>query len=208
MGGDNGGPLALADGGAGGGPGALDAHIEDDHVAVTLVHVGCAGSCATVQAVASGGRPPYSYVWEDGSTSAVRQLCPAADSGYVVKVTDTGTSGEFGHPAQTAQAAVTAQVLNCSDAGTGGDAGADGPAPGPDTVYWATWSAVTLGDPGAAQGTISPPGGDVAVSYTGRAVSGSAPTGQPSNWALGVMTFDPMSTYVSATVADGPPPSG
>ena len=154
MGGDDGGSLALADGGGGGGgPGALDAHIEDDHVAVTLVQVGCAGSCATVQAVATGGRPPYSYVWENGSTNAVRQLCPTADSGYVVKVTDTGTSGEFGHPAQTAQAAVTAQVLNCSDAGA--DAGADGAAPSAETVYWTTWSAVTLGNPGAAQGTIA-----------------------------------------------------
>ncbi|HEX4447057.1 MAG TPA: hypothetical protein VH044_09980, partial [Polyangiaceae bacterium] len=42
------------------GPGAFDAHVEDNHVTVTFVTLGCTNDCATVQAVGTGGYPPYS----------------------------------------------------------------------------------------------------------------------------------------------------
>ena len=48
----------------------------------------------------------------------------------------------------------------------------------------------------------------MAVSYTGSSDVRQRPDGSAEQLALGVVTFDPMSTYVSATVADGPSPSG
>ena len=95
----------------------LDAYIERGTVAVKLVTVSCAGDCATVQAVGTGGYPPYTFAWENGSTSAVRRVCPTADTDYSVRVTDSGGTGELPRPPQTAKASVTADVLACSDAG-------------------------------------------------------------------------------------------
>jgi hypothetical protein len=94
----------------------LDAHIEEGQVAVKLITLSCVGSCATVEAVGTGGHPPYTYRWEDGSTDPVRQVCPAADSSYSVNVTDTGVTGEVPTAAQTAHASVIAEVLTCPDA--------------------------------------------------------------------------------------------
>jgi hypothetical protein len=100
-------------------PAALDARIEEDGVRVTIVTVACAGDCATVEAVGTGGRPPYSFGWEDGSTVAQRRVCPSEGATYRVTVTDTGTSGEFARPPQKAEASVTGEVLACPDAGSG-----------------------------------------------------------------------------------------
>jgi hypothetical protein len=58
--GDDGGGGAFLNGDASTG-GALDAHIEEDHITVTIVAVNCAGAGADVQAVATGGVPPYSF---------------------------------------------------------------------------------------------------------------------------------------------------
>jgi hypothetical protein len=49
---------------------------------------------------------------------------------------------------------------------------------------------------------------DAQVAYTGEAVAGSAITGQPSTSGPYTVTFTPESTYLSDSVADGPPPSG
>src|SRR6185312_10835251 len=103
--------------------GALDAHIEEKGVQVKFVTVDCSGPCADVRAVATGGNPPYSFAWEDHSTSPTRHLCPAASTSYSVTVTDTGTSGELATPPQTAKAPLTGEVLACPDAG-GVDGGA------------------------------------------------------------------------------------
>jgi hypothetical protein len=111
-------------GDASGAEGGLDAYIAQGKVAVKLITLSCAGSCATVQAVGTGGSPPYSYIWENGTTNPVRQICPTADTGYSVSVTDTGESGELSRPSQTAKASVTADVLDCPDAGAV-DAGSD-----------------------------------------------------------------------------------
>lgn len=96
----------------------LDAYIEQGQVAVKLVTLSCAGDCATVQAVGTGGHAPYTYRWEDGSTNSVRRLCPTADAAYAVTVTDTGETGEFPRPEQTAHASLTANVLACPDGGS------------------------------------------------------------------------------------------
>ena len=112
-------------------PGALDAHIERSGIAITFVTLTCADGCADVKAVVTGGRPPYSFRWEDGSTSDARHVCPTASTAYAVTVTDTGSSGEFAQAPQTTQAALTARVLACPDAGPLADDGGltDGGAP-------------------------------------------------------------------------------
>jgi hypothetical protein len=81
-----------------------------------------------VKAVATGGYPDYTYVWEDGSTDPTRRLCPTANSAYSVSVTDSGiNSSEFHRSPETVTASVTAEVLDCSpDAGRLGTGGLDG----------------------------------------------------------------------------------
>jgi hypothetical protein len=69
-------------------PGALDAHIEQNHITVTFVTVSCAGPCADVVAVATGGHAPYTFAWDDGSTSASRHLDPTR------RETTRGTHGQ------------------------------------------------------------------------------------------------------------------
>ncbi len=117
--------LGFADAGA---PGALDAHIEQNHVAVTFVTVSCSGLCADVVAVATGGHAPYAFQWDDGPTGAARRVCPTESTNYSVTVTDTATAGELGQSAQTVRVPLGARVLACPDGGTvdGGGAKACG----------------------------------------------------------------------------------
>jgi hypothetical protein len=98
-------------------PGALQAHVEDNHVAVKIITLGCSGDCATVQAVATGGNPPYTFAWEDGSTNAQREVCPTASTNYRVKVADTGSTGEIARAPETVEVPLTADVLSCPDGG-------------------------------------------------------------------------------------------
>jgi hypothetical protein len=121
---------------------------------VKLITLGCAGDCATVQAVGTGGNAPYSYAWENGSTNPVRQVCPASDTAYSVKVTDTGQTGEVPRPSQTATASVTASVLAC-DAGLACDGGPGGPLPASGR-YAGTFYC----PPGPDGGIIALPGPD------------------------------------------------
>jgi hypothetical protein len=115
-------------GGDASGVGALDAYVEQGDVQVTFVTLSCNGDCVTVKAVATGGHPPYTFAWDDGSTNSTRQVCPEADTSYRVKVMDTATVGEFPRPAQTAQAPLNANVLACPDGGSA--EGGPGPSGG------------------------------------------------------------------------------
>jgi hypothetical protein len=103
--------------------GSLDAHIERNHVAVKIVTLSCAGDCATVEAVASGGQAPYTFRWDDGSVSASRTVCPKADARYHVDVSDTGSTGEFAHAPEMLVVPLTADVIGCPG-GTITDGGA------------------------------------------------------------------------------------
>ncbi len=116
VGGDDAGNVNLAAGDAASTQG-LDAYIEQGAIAVKLITLSCAGECATVQAMGTGGNPPYSFAWENGSTNPVRQVCPNSSTSYSVKVTDKGATGEVPRPSQTAKASVTADVLACPDGG-------------------------------------------------------------------------------------------
>jgi hypothetical protein len=181
---------------------ALEAAIKEGDMVVTFVTLSCASGCASVEAVATGGHAPYTFVWEDGSTDATREVCPTSSTSYSVQVTDTGSSGEFPRPPATAHAALTADVIACPDGGA-----SEGGSVAP-TVYWTTWTQVTSGTPGTAQGNLSPPQGDVRVSYAGEVDSNSAPTGGTTLSGWGPVTFAPPSTYESATVGNSPPPTG
>jgi len=115
-GGDDAGPVFEPGSDAGGGA-AFDAYVEQNQVAVTFVTLSCSGDCAAVQAVGTGGHPPYTFEWDDGSTTAARRVCPTSSTKYSVKVTDTGTSGEFARAPETVQRSVTADVVACPDGG-------------------------------------------------------------------------------------------
>jgi hypothetical protein len=119
VGGSGGGSLAIATSDAGSSR-ALSAHIESPRgITVTFVTLSCTNECADVMAVGNGGFPPYMFSWEDGSTSAVRRVCPTSSTDYRVSVTDTGVaSTEFKRPATTVQAPLGATVIRCPDGGT------------------------------------------------------------------------------------------
>jgi hypothetical protein len=143
-GGDDAGGFTSPASDASGAQGGFDANVAQGKLAVKLVTLSCSGDCATVQAVGTGGSPPYSYEWEDGSTSAVRQLCPKAATAYAVNVTDTGEAGEIPGPPQTAKASVTADVLACPDAGA---VDAAPPAPPTDACVGGLVNASIEGTP-------------------------------------------------------------
>jgi hypothetical protein len=115
VGSDDGGPpfgFSGTDGGQG-----LDAYIEQGHIAVTFITLSCSGPCADVQAVATGGNAPYRFVWEDGSTSAMRHVCPTSSTNYRVTVSDSGMSGEFFRAPETTTVPLSATVMACPDGG-------------------------------------------------------------------------------------------
>jgi hypothetical protein len=201
----NGHPIGAGGAAAGAADDSLHVRVEDSQkMTIKVVTLTCSGDCADVEAVAEGGHAPYTFRWEDGSTAARRQLCPNASTQFSVSATDTQIdSSEFAYAAHTATASVTANVLDCAGASIAADGGMD-----TVSVYWTTWTSVTNGSPGSADGTLSPPGGMVHVAYTGEAVAPSAITGQPSTLLIGVVTFTPVSTFQSSTVTNAPPPSG
>lgn len=112
---------------------ALSARIESPPgMTVTFVTLSCSEKCADVRAVATGGNPPYSFAWEDGSTDPNRHVCPSENTSYQVAVMDTAvTSGEFTHAAETKLVPLSANVIQCApDGGTvaGGAPSSDGGA--------------------------------------------------------------------------------
>jgi len=61
-----------------------------------------AGQSSTVTATASGGTPPYTYLWSTGETTAAITVAPTQDTQYAVTVTDAGS--------QTASASATVRT--------------------------------------------------------------------------------------------------
>jgi hypothetical protein len=97
---------------------ALSVHVEDlKGLTVEVVALKCAGDCADIRAVAMGGNPPYAFAWEDGSSGSTRHVCLTEGAQFKIIATDTAIeSAEFQYPAHTVTAAVTAKVLDCTDA--------------------------------------------------------------------------------------------
>lgn len=98
---------------------ALTVRIEDvDQLVIEMITLSCAGDCADVMAVATGGNPPYAIRWEDGSTDPARTVCLDAATTLEVRVTDTGIRAEeFSYEPHTVTRELSAAVLDCSDAG-------------------------------------------------------------------------------------------
>ncbi|MFT3921818.1 MAG: hypothetical protein QM778_04725 [Myxococcales bacterium] len=107
----------------GGSAEALEIHLEDRQGReIEAESSRCAGDCVDVQAIPEGGYPPYTFRWEDGSTSAKRRICPGASAAYQVAVTDHGVDApELDSAPQTVRAAFSVEVRSCtqevSDAG-------------------------------------------------------------------------------------------
>lgn len=98
---------------------ALGVEIQDDAgMTVELIVIACGGACIELQAVASGGNPPYAYRWDDGSTEQTRTLCFDEASTVAVSATDTAIdTEEFKRDALTTRTEADASVLACPDAG-------------------------------------------------------------------------------------------
>jgi hypothetical protein len=118
-------------GGFGGGN-SLTAKVTEppSEMAIEVLVVGCAGECKQVLAVASGGNPGYAFEWNDGVTTAAREICATDDTTFTVTVRDTPSDDpEFHYEAQTVSVDVLAQVLVCTpDGGAPGDLCIENPA--------------------------------------------------------------------------------
>jgi hypothetical protein len=116
----------------------LGVRFEDGQdVALDVVTLACGDDCVEVEAVVRGGNPPYAIEWDDGSTAAVRRVCPDAPSELSVRAADTPIDvEEFAYEGQTLTATLETRVLECTDGG------ACEPGAGPDTP-----------DPGHYEGT-------------------------------------------------------
>jgi hypothetical protein len=155
---------------------------------VTFITLSCTGPCAEVEAVASGGDPPYMFAWEDGSTRATRQVCPTSSTSYRVKVTDTGSSGEFSRAPETTQVSLAASVIACPDASVSA-CGAGGSAPMPGHYVGSVYrppdggvlspAALDGGQPTTAAITID-------LATNGPTVTGSAYL----LWSVGVIAIE------------------
>jgi len=206
-----------------GGQGGFDAYVENSsQVAVKFVTLSCSGPCATVEAVGTGGYPPYTFAWDDGSTNAVRQVCPTSSTSYNVKVTDSGTAGELPRPAETVRVPLAANVLSCPDASVAApdecDSGAAIPSAGTYTGPYTSHDlgglqtgslTLTLANPTGAQLSGSFTANLIGIlhnagSFTGGVdcltgtivVHGTSSEGQLYVYT---MTYDPMTETLSGT---------
>jgi hypothetical protein len=130
--GGSGGTSGVSGSGGTGGSAAIDGgdnrlvaeiQAQPSGLVVTMVTVGCSGECADVIAVASGGNPEYAFVWNDGITTAAREICALDTTTFRVTVSDTPiVDPEFPYDGASVTAEVTANVVACPSDG-GVDAG-------------------------------------------------------------------------------------
>lgn len=116
-------PLAAGAAGSPAPSNRLGVHVEDaSKLRVEVLVLSCNQDCADVQAVVSGGHPPYAIRWEDGSTSATRHVCSKDARALTVTVMDAGANAgpEFTEAPQTASAPVSVSVTPCTDGDTPG----------------------------------------------------------------------------------------
>ncbi|MAR67722.1 MAG: hypothetical protein CL833_10790, partial [Crocinitomicaceae bacterium] len=120
-------------------------------------------SCATINGSASGGFPPYTYSWSNGSTDPSITVCPTATTTYTLTVTDNNgcvTTTDW-----------TVEVLNifCSTGGSGSSSGAGAGYP----VYpSASGSGCGSGSSSSASGASRP--GSGSASPSGSSTSSSS----------------------------------
>lgn len=155
---------------------ALRVRVEDvDEVVLEVVTIACAGDCVTLRAVASGGVPPYTYAWEDGSVDATRTLCPEQASVYSVSATDTGYfDSEFKLP-QVATQELSAQVLDCA---------ADGGSPRSDELCITNSSFEGVVTPSQLENIDAPPWNGCYVGGIARVGIGDPTLWSHQNWSF------------------------
>jgi hypothetical protein len=56
----------------------------------------CAGGCATITGVVTGGNPNYTYSWSNGSTTSTASPCPTTLTSYSLTVTDANGCTQTG----------------------------------------------------------------------------------------------------------------
>lgn len=68
--------------------GPLDLQLRANGVLGVIAAQGCAGSCLELEAVPSGGAPPYELAWDDGTSGSTRTLCVAEHESVVARLGD------------------------------------------------------------------------------------------------------------------------
>jgi hypothetical protein len=113
------GTVAAGSGAGEAGVETLSGQIEDSLDApIEALSVECAGDCVDVEVTARGGQAPYTFLWEDGTTTATRKVCPEASTTLTATITDTGEgSEEFGRVAQSVTVSLTVEVVGCDEPG-------------------------------------------------------------------------------------------
>jgi hypothetical protein len=149
--------------GGGGGPSGFPSaspapvfsvHVEYAGTATHSVGLPCHGGCLDLVIVAAGGVAPYHYSWEDGSTSAVRRVCPIATTLYTASVTDSaGSAGELQGMPQRASASLNAIVAPCAETGAGAGGAPAVPDAGPSSTRDAGRPIGPVSDAGCASAT-------------------------------------------------------
>jgi hypothetical protein len=202
VGSDDGGAILLLGGGDAQAPGPLDAHIEQHGIAITFITLTCAGPCADVEAVATGGTAPYSFKWDDGTIGPSRRLCPKSDSTYAVTVADTGSTGEVTRAPQAVTVSLPARVVVCPDGGVPIDASGAPPR---------TLGTVTV--PGTSDIWLAgQPAGSTLLDTSGANVTDVAPTNSPVEAPVSAgatLTFAVTgTTSYTGGICYGPSPDG
>jgi hypothetical protein len=166
---------------------ALTVRVEDvSEMTIEIVTLACAGDCAEVDAVASGGKPPYTFEWNDGVATGARELCADDDGAFTVTVEDTPIlDDEFSYAGQTATARVTVDVLAC-----GSDAGPDDSCDGEEALGEITPDI--LGTPMYFGNGASLPAGRYRISYVDGCLRYEGP------WAWSVNGLDTYEYVVFA----------
>lgn len=95
--------------------------IEYQGASLAQLALSCEVPCGELTAVAEGGTPPYAYQWEDGSTAAVRVVCPGVDTRVSVRVVDASmslasTTAELGASTPIASAELNITTPACDEA--------------------------------------------------------------------------------------------
>jgi hypothetical protein len=104
--------------------GELEVTLRDGHGGSgDALRATCGGSCIELEAVAEGGNPPYTFVWNDGTEGPTRQICPAVDELITVSVVVSDTAVETQEFAHTMQMVTAAGIVSRSDCDD--DAGAE-----------------------------------------------------------------------------------
>jgi len=71
----------------------------------------CSGNCTTISATATGGTPPFSYLWNHaGQTTSSLIVCPTSTSSYSVIITDAANSTATAMATVTITPGLTAQI--------------------------------------------------------------------------------------------------